>query len=204
MSNKADTSHLPGWARAKDQRALKLYQKETEKGLYDLTPDEKWWRDHYHMLERHGYRLRIRYHPDWIPSWVGTNANPLYCEDSLLHFVSCTILCHCLRTESRSLLFQIKPVMDAVRMEDAMVVAIKYISANSEEVELGRFLSSREMLAKKDNHCVPLLDDFQDDDEPNKHFIVMSLLRQFDDPPFYAVKEVVDFIEQTLRVGIST
>jgi hypothetical protein len=34
-----------------------------------LFDRELWWRDHYQMLEDHGYRLRPRYRPDWVPSW---------------------------------------------------------------------------------------------------------------------------------------
>ena len=92
-------------------------------------------------------------------------------------------------------------MIDAVRIEDGMIVAIKYTPANAGEVELGKYLSSPEMMAKKDNHCVPVLDDFHDEDVPDKHFIIMPLLRPFDDPPFYVVSEVLDFIEQTLRVS---
>ncbi|KAJ7228303.1 hypothetical protein GGX14DRAFT_612088 [Mycena pura] len=33
-----------------------------------LTP-EVFWRDHYDYILEHGYELRPRYRPDWVPSW---------------------------------------------------------------------------------------------------------------------------------------
>lgn len=55
--------------------------------IFDLTDDEIWWRDHYHSLLRHGYRLRHRFRPGWKPSWLGTNIDPFHCEDALVHGV---------------------------------------------------------------------------------------------------------------------
>lgn len=59
--------------------------------IFDLTEDEIWWRDHYHSLLRHGYRLRHRLRPGWKPSWLGTNIDPFHCEDALVHGV-CSLL----------------------------------------------------------------------------------------------------------------
>jgi hypothetical protein len=36
--------------------------------LEELRTAEKWWRDHYELLEQHGYLLRPRYRPGWTPS----------------------------------------------------------------------------------------------------------------------------------------
>ncbi|TDL14646.1 hypothetical protein BD410DRAFT_817149 [Rickenella mellea] len=49
------------------------------------------------------------------------------------------------------------------------------------------------------NHCVPILDDFALDSEPELHIIVLPHLRPFDDPRFETVSEVLNFIEQTLE-----
>ncbi len=56
------------------------------------------WIARYDLLERHGYRLRPRFKPGWIPSWQGTELNPFECEDGHLHLVSLasprfTLLC---------------------------------------------------------------------------------------------------------------
>jgi hypothetical protein len=34
-----------------------------------LLDSELWRRDHCNVLENHGYTLRPRYRPDWVPSW---------------------------------------------------------------------------------------------------------------------------------------
>jgi len=50
------------------------------------------------------------------------------------------------------------------------------------------------------NHVVPRFDSFLDSYDPNLQFIVMPVLRRFDDPEFVAPCEVVDFISQALEV----
>lgn len=47
-----------------------------------LMEHETWWRDHYLMLEERGYRLRPRFHPDWVPSWLTSGINMASSEDS--------------------------------------------------------------------------------------------------------------------------
>lgn len=46
-----------------------------------LFRSEMWWRDRYHDLEAHGYRLRPRYHPDWKPSWKTSRKDFFDAED---------------------------------------------------------------------------------------------------------------------------
>ncbi len=48
---------------------------------------EEIWIARYELLERHGYRLRPRLRPGWVPSWKGTDLNPFYCEDGYFHLV---------------------------------------------------------------------------------------------------------------------
>ncbi len=52
------------------------------------------------------------------------------------------------------------------------------------------------------NHAVPLLDSLVGD--KTYDFLIMPLLREFNDPPFVYVEEVVDFVRQTLEVHISS
>ena len=48
-----------------------------------LLPQEERWRDRQSLLDSHGYILRPRLRPGWIPSWK-TNSLPIYdCEDSI-------------------------------------------------------------------------------------------------------------------------
>lgn len=60
----------------------------TRQGVYNLIPSEVFWQSRQQFLKKKGYILRRRYHPDWHPSWVGTNLDPTYCEDSILLSVS--------------------------------------------------------------------------------------------------------------------
>lgn len=90
--------------------------------------------------------------------------------------------------------------MDATRVSDGKVVAIKQVSALSREIEIGEMLSTRESLQDPLNHCVPFLDHFSSPEEPNIVYIVMPLLRPFDNPEFYDISEILDFMSQTLEV----
>ena len=49
-------------------------------------------RDHQQWLQEQGYMLRPRYHPDWKPSWAGTNKDSDDCEDGQVYFVRPTSL----------------------------------------------------------------------------------------------------------------
>jgi hypothetical protein len=54
----------------------------------NLVSYETWWVDRQEALECAGYRLRRRYHPNWQPSWAGTNKTWIDCEDGLIQPVS--------------------------------------------------------------------------------------------------------------------
>ncbi|KAI0345516.1 hypothetical protein BDW22DRAFT_883319 [Trametopsis cervina] len=49
------------------------------------------------------------------------------------------------------------------------------------------------------NHCVPLLDVFQDPDDPEVTYMVMPYLHPINKPPFVTVGEVMDFVGQMLE-----
>lgn len=60
--------------------------------------------------------------------------------------------------------------------------------------------SMKRMTSDTRNHVVPLFDFFPDSYDPNLQFMVMPVLRRFDDPEFVAPCEVIDFISQALEV----
>lgn len=74
---------------------VQAYAELTERGTYSLLPAETEWKDRYLALESRGYLLRPRYHPDWSPSWTGTNLDPTYCEDSVVIDVRETSVSSC-------------------------------------------------------------------------------------------------------------
>ena len=50
------------------------------------------------------------------------------------------------------------------------------------------------------NHCVRVLDRFEDEDDLEMSYIVTPFLRPLDSVPFERVGDVVDFVDQILDV----
>ncbi|KAG5640937.1 hypothetical protein DXG03_006599 [Asterophora parasitica] len=92
--------------------------------------------------------------------------------------------------------------MDAQDLRTGRRVCIKRANNKSQEIEIGRYLSSEDSPRHPKNHCPPVLDSFHDPDDPETRYIVMPLLRPFDDPDFEVVGEVVDFVTQLLEVQL--
>jgi hypothetical protein len=106
-------------------------------------------------------------------------------------------------------------VLDAKRHEDGATVCIKRIEpkiydsdspdmriGRTDETNIGRYLSTERMLRHPTNHCVPILDYFVDPVLPDVEYIVMPVLRPFNNPEFRFIGEVVDFVTQLLEVGV--
>ncbi|KII93046.1 hypothetical protein PLICRDRAFT_170842 [Plicaturopsis crispa FD-325 SS-3] len=167
----------PRWTRVSAEWAEK-YLQDTKNGRFDLKDVELKWRDLHPTLRRRGYRLRPRYEEDWRPSWLGTDIDPHWCEDSIGP--------------------EVYNIMDATR-DDGKVVAIKRVDHNLQEVEIARLFSSPGLSSNPLNHCVPLLDFFPDPIIKTRMYLVMPILRPFDEPAFQLHGEVVDFVNQTLQ-----
>jgi len=149
-----------------------------ERELGALFDSELWWRDHYHEIERQGYRLRPRYHPNWKPSWKESGKDFFTVEDG-----QPTLL---------------PTGMDATRTRDGKQVMLKIVPARGrqQELEISRRLSSFELKREPRNHCVDLLDTIELSDARDRKLIVMPLLRPFDDPHFRTYGEFVAFFTQ--------
>jgi len=145
-----------------------------------LLPLERWWRDRQPFLQSKGYILRPRLRPDWTPSWIEGKTHRLFCEDAIL-------------SPSRPSL------MDARRISDNAMVYIKRMKTDCNEVKIATFLTSGAISQDPRNHCVPILDVFQDSDDSTLTYVVMPFLRGMDSPPFSLVVEVMDFIDQILE-----
>lgn len=192
-----DSVVLPEGYDIQEPEGIEWFRIETEvHGHFALKEDEIWWRNHYNALLSHGYKLRPRFHPDWAPSWLGTSKHPYACEDSIEHIVRRLLL---LKVADLSLRAQGFKVIDAKRLEDGKIVALKQVKRDSPEIHIAKMFSSPEHLRDTSNHCVTILDHFRlESDELD--FLVMPLLVSFDGPPFLYVTEVVDFVRQTLEV----
>lgn len=92
-------------------------------------------------------------------------------------------------------------VIDARRISDDMLVYIKKLKTDSEELALMRYLSSPEMLEHPHNHCVPLLDVIHDPADSETCFVVMPFLRYIDSPAVELVEDMLECGEQILEVS---
>lgn len=81
---------------------------------------------------------------------------------------------------------------------------LKKVVQNMPEVTVAQFLTTPESLRDPRNHCVPILDQFCDDSDTATVFIAMPLLREFWEPSFVFVSEVMEFVQQTLEVRHSS
>ncbi|KAJ7102602.1 hypothetical protein B0H15DRAFT_876211 [Mycena belliarum] len=150
-----------------------------------LREREKWWVEHQPFLLSHGYALRPRYDPNWIPTWElpGNEALlPSRFEDSLPIPIPGNVL-------------------DARRVADQYKVVLKLVSSSSEKANtwyLGEYLP--EMEPDQRNRCVPLLEFIElRDDKKYIGILVLPFLRIFDDPPFGRVSEVAEAVGQFLQ-----
>ncbi|KAI0700983.1 kinase-like domain-containing protein [Cerioporus squamosus] len=175
MFNTGKQKRLPRHAILSDN-AVALTARTTQLGVYNLIPTELFWQFRYTHLEQHGYVLRPRYKPGWEPSWRGTNLAPEFCEDSIMSATD--------------------EVMDARRRSDNALVAIKSLPNDTDEIRIAQFLSS---IRDPRNHCVPVLDVFEDPFDPEFSLLVMPYLRQCNDPPLTNVGEVIDLLDQMLE-----
>jgi hypothetical protein len=78
-----DYDNYPTHTRLPNEEVLELYAELTLQGEYHLLPYEEAWKARRPFLESKGYELRPRYSEDWWPSWIGTDINPFFCEDSI-------------------------------------------------------------------------------------------------------------------------
>ncbi|EMD36447.1 hypothetical protein CERSUDRAFT_115467 [Gelatoporia subvermispora B] len=143
-----------------------------------LLSREVWWRDHQSWLKEHGYLLRPRYAPDWVPSWKGTDKYPMDCEDNVASLGG--------------------RVLDATRVSDGTMVLLKKtsVSDHPHEIEIGKYFSSEPLASDPRNHCVRLDEVLDVPDDPDLKVLVMPLLRPLDDPRFQTVGEAVEFLRQ--------
>ncbi|KAI0693496.1 kinase-like domain-containing protein [Cytidiella melzeri] len=132
------------------------------------------------FLHGKGYLLRPRYLNGWKPSWEGTGKRPRQCEDSYR--------------------LPLRPnLIDATRRNDGKLVYIKRVSSDSKEMMIAKLFSSQSFKDHPANHCVPVVDSFEDDNNARISYLVMPFLRYTDDPPFELVDDVLDVVDQLLE-----
>lgn len=99
---------------------------------------------------------------------------------------------------------QFRPnLIDATRICDGKLVYIKRVATGKDEATIACYFSEDAQRSSAANHCVPVLDIFEDDANPAISYLVMPFLRLVDDPPFEYVHDVVDFVDQTMEVSFT-
>ncbi|KAJ7446887.1 kinase-like domain-containing protein [Mycena galericulata] len=138
---------------------------------------ERFWRDYQPWLLQRGYRLRVRYQPDWVASWKSVyDADAA--EDSIRPLYG--------------------KIMDATRISDGKLVALKRFNSEDypQEVEITELFSSDALTADPRNHCVPIYETIPVPDLSDTVLIVMPLLYRMEIPRFDTVGEAVECFRQ--------
>ncbi|KAJ3540745.1 hypothetical protein NMY22_g4173 [Coprinellus aureogranulatus] len=141
-----------------------------------LSPHEEMWVSLYPFLFSRGYKLRPRYHPEWVPSWISDpgGLTAFYREDGI---------------PSRP------EVVDAVR-GDGSKVMLKRVSLDREELNIALYTSSPPRSDDPRNCCVPILDVVLLPACETHAVIVMPLLYQHVFLPFRRVGELLEMGRQ--------
>lgn len=85
-----------------------LQASEQQKRIHEYVDDSKliryeiFWSERFSFFESHGYRLRPRLRPGWIPSWHTTNVYEALCEDNVSGPVSAHCTCWFNELQDRS------------------------------------------------------------------------------------------------------
>ncbi|KAJ3520090.1 hypothetical protein NMY22_g12901 [Coprinellus aureogranulatus] len=141
-----------------------------------LFPHEEMWIPLYPFLLSRGYKLRPRYHPEWVPSWVSDpdGLDAFYREDS--------IPCR-------------QNVVDAAR-RDGSKVMLKRVSLDRQELEIVLYTFSSPRSDDIRNCCVPILDVILLPACETHAIIVMPLLYEHVHLPFRRVGELLEMGSQ--------
>ncbi|PPR03001.1 hypothetical protein CVT24_012330 [Panaeolus cyanescens] len=144
----------------------------------ERTPSERFWVQHYNFLLQRGYKLRPRYDPQWIPSWiVDTSRLATLSEDSIASLYAFWVL-------------------DAVRVSDGKKVILKKVNTYTEELSILRDLSEPHVQNDPRCHSIPLLDVIPIPGDDDLAFAVFPPLMQIDQLPFRHVGEVAEALDQ--------
>ncbi|KAJ3760669.1 kinase-like domain-containing protein [Lentinula raphanica] len=145
-----------------------------------LSFNDKWWIQHFEYLKGLGYMMRPRYRPGWKPSYDPKKVlEKTYAEDGQ---------------------FMIHPdVMDALRISDSLVVALKRVKVFTGEARIATLFSDDTHNLDKRNHCVRILEVLPVPDEDDEKFLVMLWMRPVMDPRFRTVGEGIQFFKEMIE-----
>ncbi|KAF8217735.1 kinase-like domain-containing protein [Mycena galopus ATCC 62051] len=141
-----------------------------------VTEREAKWVEIQPFLLSAGYKLRARYDPNWVPSWrIGSLSQP-----AVAH------------------LEQNCDVLDAIRIEDGKKVVMKWLAADSSEVQCIQYLSN---ISDPRNRTIPVLQILPLPNDIDV-LVVMPYGRRFNHPAFHCRGEFAEAMRQFLE-GLS-
>ncbi|KAJ3891694.1 hypothetical protein GG344DRAFT_76683 [Lentinula edodes] len=145
-----------------------------------LYNSESWWSGHFEYLKERGYMMRPRYRPGWKPSFKPGLLAALYSEDgqTMLH----------------------PYVMDALRISDSYMVAMKRVKVSTGEDKVASFFSDEEHNTNSRNHCIRVLEVLAVPGNDNEKILVMPWLRNVMDPRFRTIGEAIQFFKEMIEV----
>ncbi|KAE9405942.1 hypothetical protein BT96DRAFT_811501 [Gymnopus androsaceus JB14] len=168
------------------QRRKKAARSLPEPGLHD--PSEEWWAGHFVFLKERGYMMRPRYRPDWKPSYT------LDYSDRYLDFEDGQKSVH-------------PYVMDAVRLSDSRVVAMKHVSRLpivkiyllAVKPLVATLFSNDEHNSNEHNHCIRILEVLPVPGNDEEKILIMPWMRKVEDPKFRTIGEVLQFFKEMIE-----
>ncbi|KAH7917813.1 hypothetical protein BV22DRAFT_1200202 [Leucogyrophana mollusca] len=165
------------------EAAVARLERDTFREASEVTPEtlgngELWWHNHYQWLKDHGYLLRPRYTPDWVPSWKTNKKSWHTCEDGEVAWRD--------------------HILDATRVADGAFVTLKIVktSIHPHEIDVGQYFSSEPLASNPANHCVPVYEVLRPPDDDDRVLLVMPLLILYSSPRFDTIGEVMECLRQ--------
>ncbi|KAF8829577.1 hypothetical protein HHX47_DHR3000728 [Lentinula edodes] len=146
---------------------------------HTLSVNESWWSGHFEYLKEHGYMMRPRYRPGWKPSFKPGVLTALASEDgqNILH----------------------PYVMDALRISDSYMVALKKVNVSTGEENIASFFSNKEHNTNSRNHCIRVLEVLPVPGNDDEKILVMPWLRDVMDPRFRTIGEAIQFLKEMIE-----
>ncbi|KAJ3848564.1 hypothetical protein EV368DRAFT_86473 [Lentinula lateritia] len=166
---------------------LEYYERELERlrpsnfpvDRRTLNDNELWWSGHFEYLKEHGYMMRPRYRPGWKPSFKPGLLAALDSEDGQkIHHPY---------------------VMDALRISDSYMVAMKKVKVSTGEENIASFFSNEKHNTNSRNHCIRILEVLPVPGNDDEKILVMPWLRDVKDPRFRTVGEALQLLKEMIE-----
>jgi hypothetical protein len=76
------------------------------------------------------------------------------------------------------------------------------VATKGRELKVARYFSLESPRQSLKNHCVPMLDSFQNNKNKETSYVVIPFLIQMDDLSLDLVDNILDFVDQVLKVSV--